>query len=214
MNIQLIVAIVQTIATVVLSIAGVILAYLVYKIQRDRNTAKLVLVCDELIEDDESGIARYQIRVLNFGLVPAVRVRLVADIEEWKDGIMVRPSPGEEHYPFQDTIQLLASQDSQSYELPMPTEGRDFVVTAMVTCHGGLGDDARFGLQGDSSDIEYFQAVFREVSAGKASAMKRLTGRHSIWRDAKSLKNYDNLYKEMAAAEQTDVAFQRESQQS
>ena len=159
-----------------------------------------MLVCDELIEDNESDLARNQVKVLNIGLVPAVSVSFIADIEEWKDGTMQRPNPREEHYPFQDTIQLLAPQGSQSYELPIPTEGRDFIVTAKVTCRGGLGDNARFGLQGESSDVEYFRVTLSKVFAGKASAMKRLTGRHSIWRDAKSLRDYDSLYKEMAAA--------------
>ena len=194
MNMQLIIGVVQAIASVLLSVAGVTIAYLVYKIQRDRNTAQLVLVCDELMENDEQDEARNQIMVLNVGLVPAVGVRLLADIEEWKEGRMERPNPQEEHLPFSSSIQLLAPQDFRSYELPIPTEGRDFIVTAKVSCRGGHGDDARFMLVGESSDMAYSRVTFHEVSASKAAAMKRLTGHHPIWRDAKSLRNYDELY--------------------
>ena len=201
MNIQLIVGVVQTIATVVLSIAGVTIAYLVYKIQRDRNTAKLVLVEDELLEDYEHDESRNQIQVLNIGLVPAVGVSLIVDIEEWKEGRMVRPNPREEHFPFHSSIQLLVPQDSRSYELPIPTEGRHFIVTAKVTCRGGHGDDARFMLLGESEDVASTRAVIREVLGSKASAMKRLTVNHFILRDANSLKNYDQLYEDLRTAE-------------
>ena len=69
----LVISIIQTIASVLLSLTGITLAYFVYKIQHDRNTAKLVLVCDELLEDDEHEEPCSAIRILNVGLVPAVK---------------------------------------------------------------------------------------------------------------------------------------------
>ena len=87
---MLVVGIIQTIASVILSLVGIMVAYLIYKVQRDRNTPKLVLVTGELLEDDEHEEECYAIRILNVGLVPAVNVSFLVDIEEWQDGREIR----------------------------------------------------------------------------------------------------------------------------
>ena len=46
---MLVVGIIQTIASVILSLVGIMVAYLIYKVQRDRNTPKLVLVTRRVI---------------------------------------------------------------------------------------------------------------------------------------------------------------------
>ena len=58
--------IVQAILFAILSVANFALAYRMYKIQRERNTAKLVITGDEIIEVEDHEV--YALRVYNVGL--------------------------------------------------------------------------------------------------------------------------------------------------
>ena len=106
-------SIIQTISSVVLSLTGVMLAFLVYRIQRDRNTPKVVLVNGEVIEGDEPEEACYAVRILNVGLVPAINVDFLVDIEEWRNGEKIRSKFHERYSAFHDTIPLLESMGSR-----------------------------------------------------------------------------------------------------
>ena len=75
--------IVQFAVLFVLSVANGLIAYSVFKIQKDRNTPKLVVYM-ELVEGEEREYAGLYIQ--NVGLAPALNVRIVADIEEWREG--------------------------------------------------------------------------------------------------------------------------------
>ena len=130
-------SIIQTISSVILSLAGVVLAFFVYRIQQDRNTPKVVLVSDELVEGDEHEEACYAVKILNVGLVPAIKVDLLVDIEEWQNGEKVRSKFHEQYSAFHDTIPLLESMESRLYKLPTP-EDRSYIFTMMVTCRRGV----------------------------------------------------------------------------
>ena len=197
--------IIQAISSVILSLVGITLAFLVYKIQRDRNTAKLVMVSDKLIEGEEHDEPSYAIRTLNVGLVPAISVRFLVDIEEWQDGRKIRSTFQEEGFvAFSDTIPLLAPQDSQLYKLPTP-EDKSYIFTATVACRYGTGDRARFLTIGNSSDPASDQIAFRHVEEGRSTAMQRLesrgradssTGHHfpRMHMGATSLKDYNVIF--------------------
>ena len=198
---MLVVGIIQTVASVILSIVGIAVAYLIYKIQRDRNTPKLVLVNGEVLEDDEHEEESDAIRILNVGLVPAVDVRLLVDIEEWQDGREIRSKFHEEGYSaFSDTIPLLDSQESRLYELPTP-EDRSYMFTVTVTCRNGINDRARFLAMGNSSVAESDAVAFQHVEAGRSAAFRKLkslgrTGDHRVRMvmGANSLKDYNELF--------------------
>ena len=200
-GIMLVVGIIQTVASVILSLVGIMVAYLIYKIQRDRNTPKLVLVTGELLEDDEREEACYAVRILNVGLVPAVNVRILVDIEEWQGGREIRSKFHEEGYSaFSDTIPLLDSQESRLYEQPTP-EDKSYMFTVVVTCRDGIGNRARYLTQGNSSVPESDAIAFQHVKAGRSAAFRKLkslgrTGDHrvSMVMGANSLKDYNELF--------------------
>ena len=192
--------IIQTVSSVVLSLAGIMLAFLVYRIQKDRNTPKVVLVCDELAED-ELGEACPAVKILNVGLVPATSVELLVDIEEWQNGKEVRSKFHERYSAFQSTTPLLESMDSRQYRLPTP-EDRSYIFTVMVTCRGGTGDQARFLIQGSSSDVASDRIALGHVRADWSTAIQRLksgrpTGILGVARfgmGAEFLKDYNRLF--------------------
>ncbi len=198
---MLVIGIIQTVASVILSLVGIMVAYLIYKIQRDRNTPTLVLVADEVIEDDEREEECYAIRILNVGLVPAVNVSFLMDIEEWQDGREIRSKFHEEGYSaFSDTIPLLDSQESRLYELPTP-EDKSYIFTVIVTCRNGTGDQVRFLTMGNSSAPESDAVAFHHVAAGRSAAIRKLkslrrTGNHRVrmTMGANSLKDYNELF--------------------
>ena len=198
---MLVVGIIQTIASVILSLVGIMVAYLIYKVQRDRNTPKLVLVTGELLEDDEHEEECYAIRILNVGLVPAVNVSFLMDIEEWQDGREIRSKFHERGYSaFSDTIPLLDSQESRLYEQPTP-EDKSYIFTVMVTCRNGIGDRVRYLTLGNLSVPESDAVAFQHVTAGRSAAIRKLkslgrTGNHRVRvvMGANSLKDYNELF--------------------
>ena len=199
---MLVISIIQTIASVLLSLTGITLAYFVYKIQHDRNTAKLVLVCDELLEDDEHEEPCSAIRILNVGLVPAVNVKFLIDIEEWQEGRKIRSRFHERYFAFEDTIPLLSPQDSRLYELPTP-ENKSYLFTAVATCRHGTGDEARYLQLGNSTVVASDRIAFRQVKEGRAAAIRRLKPRKRnsesaeypiFMMGASSMKDYNELF--------------------
>ena len=198
---MLVVGIIQTVASVILSLVGIAAAYLIYKIQRDRNMPKLALVTDEVLEDDEHEEARYAIRILNVGLVPAVNVSLLVDIEEWEDGREIRSEFHERGFSaFSDRIPLLNSQESRLYELPTP-EDKSYIFTVILTCRDGIGDQARYLTMGNASVPESDAVAFQHVAAGRSAAFRKLkslgrTENHRVpmFIGANSLKDYNKLF--------------------
>ena len=69
-------------ALIALSVANGLIAYAVFKIQRDRNRARLVMFVDIVEEEEERPY--YALYVQNLGLVPDRQIRIVADVEEWQ----------------------------------------------------------------------------------------------------------------------------------
>lgn len=195
---MLVLGVIQTVASVALSLVGITVAFLVYRIQRDRNTAKLMLITGELIEDDERDEQAYVIRIRNVGLVPAVNVRLKADIEEWKDGERLRSTFSEGYRVYSDSSPVLEPQESRSYELPTPGD-RDYIFTAILTCRNGTGDSVRYLQRGNSSSIESGRIAYHQVAAGRKAAMKRLarpkasTGRLVFMLNMGLMKRYNTM---------------------
>lgn len=109
--------IVQAILFAILSIANFALAYRMYVIQRDRNTAKLAITSDEIfeVEDREA----YALRVYGVALVPAVGVRLLVDVEDWKNGKELMTEFRERYFAYSDRAVQLNPQDFLEYEPPM-----------------------------------------------------------------------------------------------
>ena len=162
--------IVQAVVFSMLSVANFALAYRIYKLQRDRNTAKLVITSDDLIEDDEH--EAYALRVYNVGLVPAVGVHLWVDVEDWKNGEELTTEMRESYFAYHDSVVQLSPQDFTEYELPA-LEDRSLIITAVTTCANGIGDEARFMLSG----LEPDPIAFRQVRARRKSAINRLKSR-------------------------------------
>ena len=191
--------IVQFAVLFVLSVANGLIAYSVLKIQRDRNTPKLVAHMELVEEEDREYAGLY---VQNVGLVPALNVRIVADIEEWRDGRPVCSRFHERYEAFEDHHVDLKPQDHRLYELPW-MEGWSLIVTTVVSCSNGPGDSTYFALGDDRSAL-------REVAFGKSKkrAIKRLRSKESPKRrdsrdlhfviSLNSLKDYDELFGDRA----------------
>ena len=180
--------IVQAVVLVMLSVSNLTLAYCVYKIQRDRNTAKLVITGDAVIEVDDH--EAYVLRVYNVGLVPAVGITLLVYVEDWKNGKELTTIFRERYFAYHDRVVHLNPQDFLEYELPM-LEDRSCIITAVITCDNGTGDDSRFMLAGMESD----PSAFRQVRRRQKSAIKRLKSKERpnnlrIMLDANMLKNH------------------------
>ena len=132
---MLMIDIIQTVASVLLSSAAIALAFMVYRIQRDRNTPKLMIIADEVTRDDKPVVT---IRILNVGLVPAIKVRLSINVKEWEAGGRSEP----EIQTVSDTFAILESQKSRLLEIP--TRGdRSYIFTVTASCHNGIGDKAQ-----------------------------------------------------------------------
>ena len=195
MTLDLAIDVVQFLVLLVLAAANGVIAYSVYRIQKDRNTAKLV-VNVELVEDEDR---EYNgLYVQNVGLVPALNVRIVADIEEWRGGQTVRSSFHESFDAFHDHLVTLGPQEHRLYELP-EAEGWALTVTVLASCSNGPSDNAHFVVGDDRSAL-------RQVVLGnqRKKAVKRLKSRESSrTRDSRelhfvmglnSLKDYEELF--------------------
>ena len=115
MSLGLAVDVVQFAALLVLAVASGVIAYSVYRIQKDRNTPKLVVNVELVEENDREYMGLY---VQNVGLVPALNVQVVADIEEWREGRPVRSRFHERYDAFHDHLVTLSPQEHRLYELP------------------------------------------------------------------------------------------------
>ena len=183
----------------VLAAANGVIAYSVYRIQEDRNTPKLVVNVEFVEEDDREYNGLY---VQNVGLVLALNVGVVADIEEWREGRTVRSSFHERYDAFHDHLLTLSPQEHRLYELP-DIEGWALTVTVLASCSNGPSDSAHFVVGDDRSAL-------RQVVLGneRKRAIKRLKSRSSSRvRDSRgvhfvmglnSLKDYDELFGEKA----------------
>ena len=199
MSLDLAVDVVQFAALLVLAVANGVIAYSVYRVQRDRNTPKVVVYMELVEEDDREYQGLY---VQNVGLVPALNVRVVADIEEWREGRPVRSRFHERYNAFQDHLVTLSPQEHRLYELPA-IEGWALTVTVLASCSNGPSDSAHFVVGDDRSAL-------RQVVLGNESkkAVKRLKSQvSSRMRDSRglhfvmglnSLKEYDELFGEKA----------------
>ena len=154
----------------VLSITNGLIAYSVFKIQKDRNTPKLVVYM-ELVEEEGREYAGLYIQ--NVGLVPALNVRIVADIEEWKEGQPVRSRFHERYEAFEDHHVTLKPQDHRLYELPW-MEGWSLIVATVASCSNGPSDSTSFVLGDDRSAL-------RGIAFGKSRkrAIKRTSAKSS-----------------------------------
>ena len=161
----------QLVALLVLGVANGALAYLVYRIQKDRNTPKLVIYV-ELVEGDERDY--YGLYVQNIGLVPALNVRVEVDVEEWRNGHAVKSKFHEEGYEmFEDSQVSLNPQQHRLYELP-EIQGWALIIAARASCRNGPSDSICFALGDDRSAV-------RDVAFGKGQkrVLKRLGTKHS-----------------------------------
>ena len=199
MTLDLAVDVVQFVVLLVLAAANGVIAFSVFRIQKDRNTPKLAVYMELVEDDDREYLGLY---VQNVGLVPALNVSVVVDIEEWRDGHPVRSRFHERYEAFQDHHVILKSQEHRLYELPA-AEGWALIVSALTSCSNGPSDSAYFVLGDDRSAI-------REVAFGKGGkkAIKRLksreTSRMQNSRELRfvmglnSLKDYDDLFRKKA----------------
>ena len=170
LSLDLALDIAQFVALLVVSGANGVIAYSVFKLQKDRNTPKLVVYV-ELVEEDDRDY--YGLYVRNVGLVPALSVHILADIEVWRCGRPVKSSFHEKYVAFHGSHITLNSQDHRMYELPW-LEGCSLIVTAVATCNNGPSDAMRSALGDDPLAI-------REVALRKRrqKAIKQFKSRTS-----------------------------------
>ena len=133
--------IMESFALIGLAVANGLIAYAVFRIQRDRNTANLEMFVN--LVDEGEGRFYNALYVQNVGLVPARHVRIVADVEEWRDGSPVNSQFHEEFQVFEDHAVVLQPLEFKQYELPHP-EGWALVITAIAECSNGTGDAMHF----------------------------------------------------------------------
>ena len=195
MTLDLALDVAQFVVLFILSVSNGVIAYSVFRVQKDRNTPKLVVYMELVEDDDREYLGLY---VQNVGLVPALNVSVVVDIEEWREGHPVRSRFHERYEAFQDHHVTLKPQEHRLYELPA-AEGWALIVSALTSCSNGPSDSTYFVLGDDRSAI-------REVAFGKGGkkAIKRLKSRESSrMRNSRelrfvmglnSLKDYDELF--------------------
>ena len=95
------------------------------------------------------------------GLVPARQIRIVADVEEWRNGSPVRSKCHQKFQAFEDSLVVLKPQEFRRYELPYP-EGWALVITVIAECSNGSDDEMYFAA-GDHPP------AVRSVAFGRAS---------------------------------------------
>ena len=191
--------IVQFIAIIVLSVANGAIAYLVYRVQRDRNTSRLVMYVNEVRE--EEGRVYQGLYVQNVGLVPALNVRITVDIEEWRGGNPVRSRFHQRYDEFSDHLIALTPQAYRSYELPW-MEGWSLLIAAVTSCSNGSGNNMYFAVGNDRTAQQ--QVLFNKKRGNralkavkmKATGSKRGRGPHSVIyaMGLDSLKDYEELF--------------------
>ena len=191
--------IVQFAALFVLSVTNGLIAYSVFKIQKDRNTPKLVVYM-ELVEEEDREYAGLYIQ--NVGLVPALNVRIVADIEEWREGQPVRSSFHERYEAFEDHHVTLKPQDHRLYELPW-MEGWSLIVATVAYCSNGPSDSTYFVLGDDRSALRGIafgkgrKRAFKRLKSRESSRMREARDLHFVM-SLSSLKDYDVLFGDKA----------------
>lgn len=172
------------------------IAYSVFRIQRERNTPRMIVYVDTVEEDERVFQGLY---IQNVGLVPALHVRTVVEVEEWRDGQLVQSRFHDEGFDaFQDGQVSLSPQEHRLYELPS-IEGWSLIVRAVVSCKNGPGDSTRFALGDDPAAVQ--EVMF---GTGRVKLLKRLRSRLStngqkvvdlrMVMGLNSLKNYGELF--------------------
>ena len=185
----------QFVALFVLSVTNGLIAYSVFKLQKDRNTPKLVVYMELVEEEDREYPGLY---VQNVGLVPALNVRILADIEEWRDGRPVKSKFHERYEAFNDHHVSLKPQDYKLYELPW-MEGWSLMVTTVASCSNGPSDNAYFVLGDDQSALRKVafgkgrKRAIKRLKSGKSSRMRGSRDLHFVM-GLNSLKDYDELF--------------------
>ena len=134
--------VIQFVTLLALSAANGAIAYSVLRIQKDRNTPKLAVYV-ELVEDDEHDYMGLYVQ--NVGLVPALNVRVIADIEEWSEGHPTRSKFHERYEAFEDHHVTLSPQEHRLYELPA-IGGWALIVTVLTSCSNVPDDSTHFAL--------------------------------------------------------------------
>ena len=179
----------------ILSVANGVIAYFAFKTQKDRNTPKLVVYMELVEEEDREYPGLY---VQNVGLVSALNVHIVVDIEEWRDGRPVKSRFHEDHDEFVDRHIALKPQEHRLYELPW-MEGWSLVVTAVVSCGNGPSNNTHFVLGDDRSAIREFafnkdkKRAIRRLKSRKASRMREPRGM-LFGLGLNSLKDYNEMF--------------------
>ena len=200
MTLDLAIDVVQFVVLLVLAAANGTIAYSVYRIQKDRNTPKLVVNVELVEEDDREYNGLY---VQNVGLVPALNVRVVVDIEEWREGQPARSRFHEEGFEaFEDHHVMLSPQEHRLYELP-EIQGWALTVTVLVTCSNGPSDSTHFVVGDDRSALRQVvlgnesKKAIKKLKSRASSRMKGSRGLHFVM-GLNSLKDYDELFGEKA----------------
>ena len=199
MSLGLAVDVVQFAALLVLTVANGVIAYSVYRIQKDRNTPKLVVYMELVEENDREYMGLY---VQNVGLVPALNVQVVADIEEWREGRPVRSRFHERYDEFHDHLVTLSPQEHRLYELPT-IEGWALTVTVLASCSNGPSESTHFVLGDDRSALRQVllgnesKKAIKRLKSQASSRMRDSRGVHFVM-GLNSLKEYDELFGEKA----------------
>ena len=199
MSLGLVVDVVQFAALLVLAVASGVIAYSVYRIQKDRNTPKLVVYVELVEENDREYMGLY---VQNVGLVPALNVQVVADIEEWREGRPVRSRFHERYDAFHDYLVTLSPQEHRLYELPT-IEGWALTVTVLASCSNGPSESTHFVLGHDRSALRQVllgnesKKAIKRLKSQASSRMRDSRGLHFVM-GLNSLKEYDELFGEKA----------------
>ena len=191
--------VIQSVALLVLSAANGVIAYSVLRIQKDRNTPKLVVYMELVEDDDREYIGLY---VQNVGIVPALNVRVIADIEEWREGYPVRSKFHERFETFEDHHVMLSPQEHRLYELPA-IEGWALIVTALASCRNGPSDSTYFVVGDDRSALRHVafgNGRKRAIKKLKSRALSRKRGSRDLHfvMGLTSLKDYDELFGDKA----------------
>ena len=165
----------QFVVLLVLSAANGVIAYSVFRIQKDRNTAKLVMYV-ELVEEDDPKDNYNALYVQNVGLVPALNVRITAVVEEWREEHPVVTRFHDKYDAFEDHHVMLRPQEYRMYALPWE-EGWGLIITTIVSCSNGSGDSLYF-MMGDD------HGAMRQVVSKKETkrAIKKLESGKSLRR--------------------------------
>ena len=199
MTLDLALDVAQFVVLFILSVSNGVIAYSVFRVQKDRNAPKLVVYMELVEDDDREYLGLY---VQNVGLVPALNVRVVADIEEWREGRPVRSRFHERYNAFQDHLVTLSPQEHRLYELPA-IEGWALTVTVRASCSNGPSDSAHFVVGDDRSALRQVvlgnesKKAVKRLKSQASSRMRDSRGLHFVM-GLNSLKDYDEFFGEKA----------------